>query len=276
MNDQQLQIIVDAAKTVFATALGVETTQTQLIRCDDAHPLGSYSGVIAFSGAVNGQVVLSFEAALAHKFAELMLDQEQADPAEVTDTICELTNMVFGMAKARLPAEGIAMSLPSKVVGKSHALPFSDGCTVIGVCLETQYGAGFLQLGLESDVPPLTNTVLVVDDDPLILELMRRALCEQFDVTTAGNGDEALALVQQHPFAAIVSDFKMAPGMNGVEFLLRAAKIRPRCARLLVTSYKGESHVTLAHEHHIVTDVLTKPFDTSMLCSHVVAAVSLL
>jgi DNA-binding response OmpR family regulator len=60
-------------------------------------------------------------------------------------------------------------------------------------------------------------TVLVVDDDPQIVELMRDFLeAEQYSVVTASEGESALALVQTEAVDCILLDVMM-PGISGFE-----------------------------------------------------------
>jgi signal transduction histidine kinase/ActR/RegA family two-component response regulator len=60
--------------------------------------------------------------------------------------------------------------------------------------------------------------VLVIDDDALVAKSMTRILRRDYDVTTAGSGHEALAiLATSEPFAVITCDIMM-PGMTGIEF----------------------------------------------------------
>jgi CheY-like chemotaxis protein len=73
------------------------------------------------------------------------------------------------------------------------------------------------------------RTVLLVDDDPLILEVLRTVLdLEEFDVTTASNGRDALAAVEAAPPDVVVCDVMM-PGMTGLE-VCRTVKAAPETA----------------------------------------------
>lgn len=63
---------------------------------------------------------------------------------------------------------------------------------------------------------PVRKTVLVAEDDPATAELVRRALCEEFDVRVAKNGHEALSLAQVAPHPAVYVLDIMMPGMDGL------------------------------------------------------------
>jgi signal transduction histidine kinase len=58
--------------------------------------------------------------------------------------------------------------------------------------------------------------VLLVDDEPLVRDLLARALGRTWDVTTVASGEEALRLLDEARFDAIVCDLMM-PGMSGIE-----------------------------------------------------------
>ena len=63
--------------------------------------------------------------------------------------------------------------------------------------------------------------VLFVDDEPNVLDSIRRQLRKSVDIHTAASGDEALRLLQElGPVALVVSDMRM-PGMTGAELLAR-------------------------------------------------------
>lgn len=78
--------------------------------------------------------------------------------------------------------------------------------------------------------------LLLVDDDADVLDLSSRMLRpDQYEVLTAGSGEQALALLLEHPVQVIVSDFSM-PGMDGARLLAQAAQLRPQSLRLIVSS----------------------------------------
>jgi PAS domain S-box-containing protein len=83
--------------------------------------------------------------------------------------------------------------------------------------------------------------VLVVDDDPLVLETVAAQLEDEgFMVTTATNGIQALGLLDEGlPVRALVSDLSM-PGMDGVSLIREAQTRRPSLPAVLLTGYAEE------------------------------------
>ncbi|HEX7287934.1 MAG TPA: response regulator [Candidatus Angelobacter sp.] len=70
------------------------------------------------------------------------------------------------------------------------------------------------------------RTILVVDDEPSILQVRRLIFeSEGYSVLTAESGEEALEILRTHPVDAIVLDYLM-PGLNGGETAIRIRKLR--------------------------------------------------
>ena len=66
-------------------------------------------------------------------------------------------------------------------------------------------------------VQPAPRPILIVDDEQVILELLRDVLVDEgFTVVTANNGLAALVLLQRTSVALILMDFMM-PGLNGLQ-----------------------------------------------------------
>jgi response regulator RpfG family c-di-GMP phosphodiesterase len=85
--------------------------------------------------------------------------------------------------------------------------------------------------------------VLFVDDEPNVLDAMRRNLRGVVEVVTAQGAKLGLETVaSQAPFAVVVSDLRM-PEMDGVEFLRRMHERSPDTVRILLT---GQADVPAA------------------------------
>lgn len=77
--------------------------------------------------------------------------------------------------------------------------------------------------------------VLFVDDEPLLLEGLRRSVHKEFLADLAASSDEGLdKLRHAGPYAVVISDMHM-PGMDGVEFLATVRILSPDSIRVMLT-----------------------------------------
>ena len=120
----------------------------------------------------------------------------------------------------------------------------------------------FPELALDLDAdrgPGRRPTVLVVDDEPDMVEMMARTLRRSYTVETAGSVAEALAALGRAPFDVVVSDERM-PERRGIELLQHVASESPRTVRIMITAYASTevmlSAINLGHVHRFVP----KPF----------------
>ena len=80
------------------------------------------------------------------------------------------------------------------------------------------------------------KSVLIVDDDPLILDNLKNVIeLERFKVYTAESGESALKLLAAHHMDAVITDIIMPGGMSGVELLKKVKKINKNVPILLIT-----------------------------------------
>ena len=83
-------------------------------------------------------------------------------------------------------------------------------------------------------------SILIVDDNISLCKTMSFVLKRHgYDVTTAGDGVEAIEKVREKAFGMIFMDIKM-PGVNGVEALRSIRKIRPEATVTMMTAYAVE------------------------------------
>lgn len=90
-----------------------------------------------------------------------------------------------------------------------------------------------------------TQTILVVDDDPEVCDLVRKMLVGRgYEVLTALSGEEALRVCREHagPIHLLLSDVVM-PGMNGSEVARRIKTLRPDTRLLLISGVVQESAI---------------------------------
>jgi diguanylate cyclase (GGDEF)-like protein len=122
---------------------------------------------------------------------------------------------------------------------------------------------------------PLPVRVLAVEDDPFSLEMIAAMLAPLGEVVTARSGEEALAVLGDGEYAAILLDVGL-PGIDGFE---TARLIKERAATrhvpiIFLTGRIGEDEVRRGYEVGAV-DYLLKPFEPEILQAKVSVFVDL-
>ncbi len=85
-------------------------------------------------------------------------------------------------------------------------------------------------------VKPGQNRLLVVDDEPVIRDVLERLLTEGGHmVVTASDGNEALARASEQPFELALLDIRM-PGLSGVDVHRHLASDYPDLCVIMVTA----------------------------------------
>ncbi len=101
--------------------------------------------------------------------------------------------------------------------------------------------------------------ILIVDDDPALLRLCDRVLSTKgYSVRTAGNGEEALRMVDEEEFRVVLLDLKM-PGMDGIQVLARLKSVGCRADVVMVTGY-GNVPTAVEAMKMGASDFIEKPF----------------
>ena len=85
--------------------------------------------------------------------------------------------------------------------------------------------------------PPLSPTVLVVDDEPSIVEALGKVLAKEgLSILTASHGREALDVIRRQPVHVIITDLRM-PSMGGEDLLKAVKAITPEVEVIVMTAY---------------------------------------
>jgi CheY-like chemotaxis protein len=117
--------------------------------------------------------------------------------------------------------------------------------------------------------------ILVVDDDPEMLFLVRRilrGLNTDYEIVTCTRGDIALEQAGQRLIPLVITDYNL-PGMNGLQ-LTAALKARAPSTRvILITSYAPPDMNRRAQDRG-VDALLPKPFHPDALIQAVQAALT--
>ncbi len=130
------------------------------------------------------------------------------------------------------------------------------------------------QILTEPELPVISKTqhesysphVLLVEDNPLNIEVVQKFLSKTCNVFAARNGIAAINLCKEHDYSLIMIDINLGQGMNGTEVLDEIKKLSKyeNVPIIALTGYASESNKKefLAQGF---THYLAKPFEKSIL-----------
>jgi len=119
------------------------------------------------------------------------------------------------------------------------------------------------------DTPPDVKRVLVIDDDPTILELIRHALgrIDRYEVVTAVNGADGLQSYFDAQPDCVIVDIGM-PVMDGFQFVraIRGHSVSANTPIIVLSALTDDAHQTTGALSG-VDEYIAKPFKVSVLCA---------
>ncbi|OGL29811.1 MAG: hypothetical protein A3G44_08500 [Candidatus Rokubacteria bacterium RIFCSPLOWO2_12_FULL_73_47] len=107
-------------------------------------------------------------------------------------------------------------------------------------------------------------TVLIVDDEPRVLDALEAILAAELRVLRASHGDAALRVLETEEVAVILTDYRM-PGMSGVELLRRSQEVAPDAIRIVLTAYTDVDSLMEAINTGRIYHFIPKPWDPNEL-----------
>lgn len=116
------------------------------------------------------------------------------------------------------------------------------------------------------ELPRAGEAILLVDDEVDFANGLSRLIQKDFPqnpVLMRRSGAEALELLQERPFALLITDLRM-PGMNGVELLEKALAVDPALCVVVLTGF-GAVEPAVAALKAGAYDFVTKPIDQQTL-----------
>ncbi|MDP3703702.1 MAG: response regulator [Candidatus Omnitrophota bacterium] len=116
-------------------------------------------------------------------------------------------------------------------------------------------------------------TILVCDDEPGIRAAIRLVLERDYELVFAGDGEEALELLNNHHADLILLDIKL-PKKDGLEVLRELTVRQPVPRVLMLTAYQSVELAQRATQSGAL-DYVTKPFERQALLNAVERALDL-
>lgn len=121
------------------------------------------------------------------------------------------------------------------------------------------------------DLPSCSGaSVLIVEDNDDMLDLMARQLGESFNVITARNGEEAVSCLENNYVDMLVSDVMM-PGMDGME-LCRFVKGNLKYSHIpvLLLTANTDHHRCIEGLQHGADEYIIKPYSPDFLTARII------
>ncbi|WP_317205138.1 EAL domain-containing protein [Janthinobacterium sp.] len=120
----------------------------------------------------------------------------------------------------------------------------------------------------ESAGPP-TQTLLIIDDDPLMLELLAELFAgDGYRILSARSGAEGFEVLALNDVHVILCDQSM-PAMAGTVFLERVMALYPRTFRIVLSGHTVLELMMEAVNSGAIYRFYTKPWDNKLLRDHV-------
>ena len=107
------------------------------------------------------------------------------------------------------------------------------------------------------------KTVLVVDDEEIIRDFLFEVLNDDFEVSTASDGDEAIDKLKKKSYDLVITDLKM-PRVSGDEVVRFAKQSDPEAKVIVITGYSSLYSVSKSANHG-ASAFLSKPFSIKEL-----------
>lgn len=121
--------------------------------------------------------------------------------------------------------------------------------------------------------PLKAYTILIVDDELAILNMLRRSLTlEGYAVISASNAEEALRLLETQSIHLIISDQMMPGGMSGTQFLRVVKQTYPDIVTMILSAYAKPNDILDALNEARTSYYLVKPWDDDELIRRVALA----
>ncbi|MFT5701613.1 MAG: PAS domain S-box-containing protein [Desulforhopalus sp.] len=187
------------------------------------------------------------------------IKEKICEPFFTTKEVGEGTGMGLAQVHAIACSHGGYLSFTDN---KPNGSVFSVFFPVVGGEEETM---------AEAKVRPSSGNckILLVDDEPMVLEVTERTLCELgYDVVVGREGKEALAIFEQNPdrFDLVISDMTM-PCMTGDKLAAKIKALRPAMPVVLCSG--NSAAIEKNSKVKAIVTILEKPIDKNLLAETV-------
>jgi CheY-like chemotaxis protein len=116
--------------------------------------------------------------------------------------------------------------------------------------------------------------LLIVDDEPLNRDLLRRVLFHDYEILEAGDAVDAQTVLEESGAVNVLVCDHIMPGPSGVDLATAVRARWPHVVTLLLTGYEDAAEITAARRSGLVHAVIAKPWVAAQLREAVVEALA--
>lgn len=131
-----------------------------------------------------------------------------------------------------------------KTLNQLRTVPYGSHDTMIDLVGEIPVASPMPPETPEDQFLPIP-AILVIDDNPLMIDLIERLFEGKFKIDAAGCASDALTRVRERVYDLVLIDL-ILPEMNGLELYRAIRRIRPHQKAMLATAYRGDARVEQA------------------------------
>ena len=113
----------------------------------------------------------------------------------------------------------------------------------------------------------VTKKILICDDEEGVRESLKLILEDNYTLSFAKNGSEAIEKVKKESIDLTILDIKM-PKMTGIETLKELRKVSPSLKVIMASGYKSVEAASEAVKYG-ASDYIVKPFDSKEILEKV-------
>lgn len=115
--------------------------------------------------------------------------------------------------------------------------------------------------------------VLYVDDEVINTFVFSKSYENDFDITTARSGEEAIAKLKDERFDVLVTDMRM-PGMTGLDLVKKAKEMNADLPCFIISGYPYDDEIQKAMDDKLLLAFFSKPYDSTTVLNALKEAVA--
>lgn len=150
MKMELIQPFINSADAVLAQSLGCETQIGDVSMEEEVYRRKGVAAIITISGDIEGRVIFDLDSATAARVASYLAGGDTDGSGElVSETVCELANMVVGSAVTSLNDQGVHFKIsPPQLHTAEQGLAGNEDTEALVMCFHTRNGDLYMNIAM--------------------------------------------------------------------------------------------------------------------------------